>query len=612
MGVRSRLALLVGPLIVALAFLLPGRGEAIPVPGPGDPGGGVTTILTIEPVIGTYGDTVTVVAYLKDADTDAGVPDQTVNFLFHGQFLPATTDAAGRAVLERLPLERPGLGRLAAGWYPGDVEATYDGVSGSFARSTGVTDLIVDPRALKVIPDSVTREYGDPNPAAFSYRLENFLEGDGPEVLTSAPVCTTPATVESGAGTYAIECDGLAAANYTADYSTTGILTVTPAPMIIRADDQSRLYGQANPVLTASYIGTWKLADGPGSLKGTLKCSSQNGGIKWASVGDYEIICTGQSATNYSLKYVAGTLRVGPAPLRVDVGTYTRPYGQPDPKFTVAGLAGFVNGETADVVTGSLLCTVPGGTAAPAGAYTPDCGGLKAPNYTMVYSGELTVLPVPLTVTAEDKNRLYRAPNPPLTVRYGGFVGSDGPGVLTGTLSCTTPAGAASQPGKYPITCTGLSAVNYTISYVDGTLLVNPRPPRDDTGRSPVPPPPAPAPAPAPAPPVKNPAPVIAAPMTAPQPPRLVAIDGPFGPGAGNFRVYVDQAGRSLRMTLTSVALVYASGDRITVVGTALVEDVTEAARPKVLEAVASLRLAWAPGGVNLTLAGAHMNLEVR
>jgi|GEM_PF-5831889 len=605
MGGRSRLAVLVGPLMVVLAFLLQGRGEAA---------GLVTTILTIEPVIGTYGDTVTVVAQLKNADTDAGVPGKLLNFLVNGEFLSATTDAAGQAVLADLP-----LGRLAAGTYMDGVRARYDGEFGSivYEPSTGAADLIVDKRLLRVVADSVTREYGDPNPDVFSYQLENFLPGDDAQALASAPVCTTAATAESGAGTYEIDCDGLAAENYEADYSTPGILTVTPAPMVIRADDQSRLYGQANPVLTASYIGTWKLADGPGSLKGTLKCSSQNGGIKWAPVGDYEIICSGQSATNYALKYVPGTLRVAPAPLQVDVGAYSRLYGQPDPAFAIAGLAGLVNGDTADVVQGSLLCTAPGGAAAPVGTYAPDCGGLTAANYTVVYNGALTVLPAPLTVTAEDKNRLYRAPNPPMTARYAGFVGTDGPGVLTGALSCTTPAGPASQPGTYPITCTGLSAVNYTISYVDGALVVNRRPPRNEDRSPPPPPPPAPAPAPvpaapAPAQPVRDQAPVTPAPAPSGRPPRLVAMHSPFGAGAGQFRLYVDQAGRSLRITLTSVAWVYVSGDRVTVVGQALVEDLTDAARPQVLEAGAPLRLAWAPGGVSLTVTGAGVNLEVR
>jgi photosystem II stability/assembly factor-like uncharacterized protein len=103
---------------------------------------------------------------------------------------------------------------------------------------------------------------------------------------------------------------------------------------------------------------------------------------------------------------------------------------------------------------------------------------------TAEYSGDAThassasdsftqvVNPAPLTITADNKSRLLDSPNPPLTATYSGFVLGQGPGVLTGTLSCTTTALTNSPPGDYPITCSGQSSTNYAITYVAGTLSV--------------------------------------------------------------------------------------------------------------------------------------------
>ena len=55
-----------------------------------------------------------------------------------------------------------------------------------------------------------------------------------------------------------------------------------------------------------------------------------------------------------------------------------------------------------------------------------------------------------------------------------GFVNGDDAAVLSGSPACTTTATAASPVGSYPITCgTGtLAAADYTLGFVDGSLLV--------------------------------------------------------------------------------------------------------------------------------------------
>jgi hypothetical protein len=109
--------------------------------------------------------------------------------------------------------------------------------------------------------------------------------------------------------------------------------------------------------------------------------------------------------------------------------------------------------------------------------YSITASGAADSDYTISYvGGTLTVTAVPLTITAGNATRIYGLANPAFTVGYSGFVLSDGPGVLGGTLSLSTPAVASSAPGTYTITPGGLTSSDYTIAFAPGTLTVTAAP----------------------------------------------------------------------------------------------------------------------------------------
>jgi hypothetical protein len=94
-------------------------------------------------------------------------------------------------------------------------------------------------------------------------------------------------------------------------------------------------------------------------------------------------------------------------------------------------------------------------------------------NYVINYvSGTLTISPVALTITANNATRPFGTANSTFTATYAGFVNGDTPASLTGTLACTTTATTTSAVGTYPITCSGQTSTNYTITYVPGVLTV--------------------------------------------------------------------------------------------------------------------------------------------
>src|SRR5206468_8185566 len=86
--------------------------------------------------------------------------------------------------------------------------------------------------------------------------------------------------------------------------------------------------------------------------------------------------------------------------------------------------------------------------------------------------GVLTINAALLTITANNQSKIFNAPNPALTAAYSGFVLSQTPADLTGSLSCSTTAVLNSLVGSYPINCSGQTSTNYAITYVPGTLSI--------------------------------------------------------------------------------------------------------------------------------------------
>jgi len=148
----------------------------------------------------------------------------------------------------------------------------------------------------------------------------------------------------------------------------------------------------------------------------------------------------------------------------------------------VAGLT--VTGETCTGLTSGVPIspTLKAlGSYAIAGA-TCSGGTLSNPGYTIVgYTGGAhAVYRAPLKVTAENRSKLFAAPNPTLGYAITGYVNGQDSSVVTGEPVLSTTATTSSDTGTYPITvAAGTLAVpsnNYYFTYVAGTLTVAPRP----------------------------------------------------------------------------------------------------------------------------------------
>src|SRR5207248_1195581 len=106
---------------------------------------------------------------------------------------------------------------------------------------------------------------------------------------------------------------------------------VNSATLIGRADNKGRAYGDSNPVFTASYSGFVNGEDAS-LVGGTLTASTT--AQSNSPVGAYPITVSGQSAPNYTIQYMDGTLTVTAAALVVMADNASRAYGHTNPAFT--------------------------------------------------------------------------------------------------------------------------------------------------------------------------------------------------------------------------------------------------------------------------------------
>ncbi|WP_297699375.1 MBG domain-containing protein [uncultured Fibrobacter sp.] len=93
-------------------------------------------------------------------------------------------------------------------------------------------------------------------------------------------------------------------------------------------------------------------------------------------------------------------------------------------------------------------------------------------DYPGSISKTFEITKAPLTITAKDKTIVYGDEPANDGVEYNGFLGSDDASVLGGTLTYGYNYKKGNKTGEYTITPGGLTADNYEINFVSGTLTV--------------------------------------------------------------------------------------------------------------------------------------------
>ena len=386
---------------------------------------------------------------------------------------------------------------LAVGSSPYTVSYAYSG-NGTFASCSASSSLTINPATLTVTASALTKVYGTAEPA-LAYSVTGFEFSDTAASVLTGTLARAQAGTLAGeqAGGYAIGQGTLAAnGNYRITF-TGNTLTITPAPLTVTANSQTKLYGTADPALTDTATG-FVDSTVDGVLIDDTTATALSGQLartpgETVSGGPYAITQGTLAAdSNYKITFTGSTLAITPAPLTVTANPQTKVYGTADPALTdtatgfvdttVDGVA--IDDTTATALSGQLARTA--GETVSSGPYAITQGTLAADsNYTISFTGSaLAITPAPLTVTANQETKVYGTADPALTDTATGLVDTTVDGVPIDDRAATALAGQLARTqgetvsgGPYAITQGTLAAdSNYTISFTGSTLTISPAP----------------------------------------------------------------------------------------------------------------------------------------
>jgi hypothetical protein len=355
--------------------------------------------------------------------------------------------------------------------------------AGNYNVSFTGADLTVQVRPLSVTADAKSRIYGDANPALTAQLGGSGLASACGDTLADVGALSTAATQCSAVGSYpiAFTASGPKAGNYDVS-STDSDLTVQARPLSVTADPQSRIYGDANPALTAQPGGSG-LASACGDTLADVGALS-TAATQCSAVGTFAIAfsTSGPKAGNYDVSFTGADLTVAARPLSVTADAQSRAYGDANPALTAqlggSGLASACGDTLADV--GALSTAATQCSAVGTFAIAFSASGPKAGNYDVSFTGaDLTVAARPLSVTADAKSRIYGDANPGLTAQLGGSGLASACGdTLADVGALATAVTQCSAVGNYPITfsASGPKAGNYAVSFGGANLTVTTRP----------------------------------------------------------------------------------------------------------------------------------------
>jgi gliding motility-associated-like protein len=330
--------------------------------------------------------------------------------------------------------------------------------------------LTVSKAALTVTANNKAKVYGETDPVLVYTPSGTLYYTDNYSVITGVSLSTTTGASASF-GTHTITVSGSSADNY---YVTqvNGTLTVSKASLTVTANDKSKVYGAADPVLDYTPSGTLYYSDTYSVISG-VSLGTATGAS--AAFGTHTITATGGSADNYNVSHINGTLTVSKAAaLTVTANDKFKVYGESDPVLDYTPSGTLYYSDTYSVISGVILITETGSSAA-SGTHSITATGGSADNYNVSHlSGTLTVSKAAaLTVTSNDKSKVYGASDPVLDYTPSGTLYyTDTYSVISG-VDLSTETGSSATFGTHTITASGGSADNYDVTDVIGTLTVS-------------------------------------------------------------------------------------------------------------------------------------------
>jgi len=308
---------------------------------------------------------------------------------------------------------------------------------------------------------------------------------EGTNVVGSAPVggriTQVPvANVSNGTHTYTAQYSG--DANYA--LLNFGSVTIAGTTTMVTPSANPIVYGNA-VTLTATVTATTGIPVGALAFQeGSTPLSTES--LDASGTATLTLNSLSAGVHSFTASYQGGggfgastsetlALSVTPATLTISADSKTITFGDPLPAFTYTP-AGFVNGDTASVLSGSPQLTTTATSSSPAGTYpiTASAGTLTTANYVFNFvDGALTINPATPTVTVTCPTITYDAGEHACTASAVGV----GNAAVSGNFAFTYNGNSAAPvaAGTYAVSASFTSGdPSYLNASGAGTLTINP------------------------------------------------------------------------------------------------------------------------------------------
>ncbi|MGN6531059.1 MAG: MBG domain-containing protein, partial [Ginsengibacter sp.] len=229
----------------------------------------------------------------NDQSKEYGTTDPSLTYIISEGSLEEADEITG--TLDRVEGENAGDYAIGQGTLTAGSNYSLSFVGANFT---------ITPKPITITAVGQTKVYGEADPA-FAYSFE--------PALISGDHFTGSLNRQAGknVGEYGINIGSLSAgANYTVTTYTPAVFTITPAPLVISAENKTKTQGTANPAFTFNYQGL-KEGDTPSDLTSLPQANTT--AVNASPIGYYDITLGGATSSNYTISYLPGILSVLPS-----------------------------------------------------------------------------------------------------------------------------------------------------------------------------------------------------------------------------------------------------------------------------------------------------------
>ena len=350
------------------------------------------------------------------------------------------------------------------------IEAIQNGNDTTTAADPVQKEVVVAKAPLTITTEDVSVEYNMSFPS-FTYSIDGFVYNESEnDLLTSVEIGTT-VSVGADAGEYPITVSGATADHYEITF-VEGALTITKIGQLITFSPPTEVDISTETLLLEPSVDS-DLEVGVTLISGPATIDNKT--LTWTGTGEVVVEALQAGNENYTAaESVQATILVTDASKTNQTITFPevgdKIYGD---QFALGATASSGLSVNYDITQGSAEILDGVVTVMGVGSITIKAtqSGNEEYNPSTAVSRTFTASKAALTITADNKEKVFGGADPVLTMNFDGFVLDDNQNSIT-IPTISTTALAESNAGSYPITLSGGSSDLYVITLIDGTLTI--------------------------------------------------------------------------------------------------------------------------------------------